>query len=111
MQEFEAQRKVNPNSALFQENTLNNLGYRLLQQGKAKDAVELFNLNVASYPNSANTYDSLGDAYEADGQKELAIQMSEKALQVLAAQTELTEEQKNNIRTSAEAKLKRLKGN
>ncbi|HZB46749.1 MAG TPA: tetratricopeptide repeat protein, partial [Pyrinomonadaceae bacterium] len=111
VQEFEAQRKSNPTAALFQENTLNNLGYRLLQQGKVKDAIELFKLNVASYPNSANTYDSLGDAYEADGQKELAIQMSEKALQVLATQTELSEDQKNNIRTSAEAKLKRLKGN
>jgi acetyl esterase/lipase len=111
VQEFEAQRKSNPNAALYQENTLNTLGYRLLQQGKVKDAVEVLKLNVASYPNSANTYDSLGDAYEADGQKELAIQMSEKTLQVLAAQTELSEEQKNNIRTSAEAKLKRLKGN
>ena len=111
VQEFEAQRKSNPTAALFQENTLNTLGYRLLQQGRVKDAVEVFKLNVASYPNSANTYDSLGDAYEADGQKELAIQVSEKALQVLATQTELSEAQKANIRTSAEAKLKRLKGN
>jgi tetratricopeptide (TPR) repeat protein len=111
LQEFEASRKLKPDAALFREDTLNNLGYRLLQQGKAKEAVEVFKLNVAAYPNSANAYDSLGDGYEADGQKELAVRMSEKALQTLAAQTGLSDEQKNNIRTSAEAKLKRLKQN
>ena len=109
--EFESARKTNPRATLFQENVVNGLGYQLLQQGKVKEAVEVFKLNTGLYPQSANVWDSLGDGYEADGQKELAIQMSEKALQVLAAQTDLTDAQKTPIRTSAEAKLKRLRGN
>lgn len=111
VQEFEAARKATPNATLFQENVLNGLGYQLLQQGRAKDAVEVFKLNAGLYPQSANVWDSLGDGYEADGQRELAIQVSEKALEVLAAQPGLTDDQKNNVRASAEAKLKRLKGN
>jgi acetyl esterase/lipase len=109
--EFEAERKKNPNAVLFQEQTLNQLGYQLLQQGRAKDAIELFKLNVASYPQSANVYDSLADGYDADGQRELAIQFSERALEMLAKQTDLGEAERNNIKASAEAKLKRLKGN
>ncbi|WP_017495283.1 hypothetical protein [Flavobacterium sp. WG21] len=40
----------------------------------------LFKLNVANYPKSANLYDSLGDFYEANGDKKNAIASYEKAL-------------------------------
>ena len=39
----------------------------LLGTGRIKEAVEIFKLNVAAYPQSFNTYDSLGEAYLADG--------------------------------------------
>jgi cytochrome c-type biogenesis protein CcmH/NrfG len=38
-------------------------------------------LNVQAYPNEANPYDSLADAYEASGEVELAIEAYEKALE------------------------------
>jgi len=51
---------------------LNNLGYRLMAEGKLPEAIEAFKLNVEAYPAAANTYDSLGEAYLKAGQKDLA---------------------------------------
>jgi tetratricopeptide (TPR) repeat protein len=39
-------------------------------------------LNVEAFPESFNTYDSLGEAYAAAGEKELAIRNYEKSLQL-----------------------------
>ena len=50
------------------EGTLNQLGYVVLQQLRKPDwAIAVFQRNVALYPESANVYDSLGDAYLAKG--------------------------------------------
>ena len=62
-----------PDKYDFRESELNRLGYVLLQQGRAADAVEIFKLNVEAYPKSSNVYDSLGEAYAAAGNRELAI--------------------------------------
>jgi CubicO group peptidase (beta-lactamase class C family) len=72
----------NLNSYDFGERELNNLGYRLLGIKKVKEAIEIFKLNVDAYPNSSNVYDSLGEAYMANGEKELAIKNYEKSLEL-----------------------------
>ena len=64
---------------LFGEGDLNQLGYFHLQAGRPNEAIRLFRLNTIAYSTSANTYDSLADAYLANGQNELALRMSEKA--------------------------------
>jgi tetratricopeptide (TPR) repeat protein len=61
---------------------INNAGYILLGQNKVKEAIEVFNTNVKLYPESANVYDSLGEAYMKDGNKELAIKNYEKSLEL-----------------------------
>ena len=61
---------------------LNTLGYRFLQDGNIKDAIELFKLNTIAFPESGNVYDSLGEAYLKDGQKDLAIKNYEKSLEL-----------------------------
>ena len=66
----------------FSEPQLNNLGYRLLQMKRMKDAIEIFKLNVEMYPERSNTYDSLGEAYMINGDKQLAIQNYKKALEL-----------------------------
>lgn len=109
IQAYRDARKTDPQAPLFQEATLNNIGYQLLQTNATKDAIEIFKLNVEAYPNSANVYDSLADAYEAGGNTELAVQNAERALALLAKETALSEDQKTNIRNSAEDKLRRLK--
>ena len=59
---------------------LNRLGYELLARKKYSQAIEIFKLNVESHPQSANAYDSLGEAYMINGEKELAIRNYEKSL-------------------------------
>jgi dienelactone hydrolase len=97
-----------PEKALFPEFIVNLLGYEHLQTGDSKGAVEILKLNVAAYPNSPNAYDSLSDAYLADGQKDIALQNAKKALELLAKDTADTEQRRNDIRQSAEQKIKQL---
>jgi len=80
----------NKNDYSYREGDLNNLGYSLLQTGKIDDAIEVFRLNTEAFPNSGNTYDSLGEAYLEKGNKEMAIQSYKKSV-------ELNSENKNGI--------------
>ena len=66
----------------FREAELNTLGYQLLQMNKVVEAIEIFKLNVEAYPQAANTYDSLGEAYMAHGDKDLAIINYKKSLEL-----------------------------
>jgi CubicO group peptidase (beta-lactamase class C family) len=66
----------------FSETELNTVGYRLVGQKRPKDAIEIFKLNVEMFPTSANPYDSLGEAYLADGQKDLALVNYKKAAEL-----------------------------
>lgn len=67
----------------FREQELNALGYALMNEAKkTNEAIEVFRLNVEAYPKSANVHDSLAEAYAKDGQKALAIQYYQKALEI-----------------------------
>jgi len=93
---------------LFPEFIVNLLGYEHLQTGDMKGAVEILKLNVTAHPNSPNAYDSVSDAYLADGQKDMALQNAKRALELLAKDTSDTEERRNDIRENAEQKIKQL---
>jgi len=64
------------------ERQLNSLGYRLLENDKVEEAIAVFELNVSEHPESANTYDSLGEAHMKAGQKESAIRNYEMSLKL-----------------------------
>lgn len=75
--------KNNPQRKYFNtESPMNRFGYELLNAKRIDDAIEIFKLNVEYYPNSANVYDSLGEAYMIKGNKELAIKNYEKAIEI-----------------------------
>lgn len=59
---------------------LNNHGYQLSNQGKIKEAVEVFAMNVKKHPDSWNAYDSLGEGYEKNGDTAAAIRSYKRAL-------------------------------
>ena len=61
------------------ESVINQLGYQYLQAGKSEEAIAAFKVNIERYPNSANVYDSLGEAYERGGRIDLATPLYEKA--------------------------------
>jgi tetratricopeptide (TPR) repeat protein len=105
---YETQQR-DPRALLLPEGPLNQLGYAHLQAGRTQQAVQLFRVNTMAYPWSANTYDSLGDAYLANGQNELALRASEKALELLAKDGS-DDNRKKAIRESAEQKIAKLKG-
>lgn len=66
----------------FSERELNNLGYQLLQDKNLDGAIEIFKLNIEAYPEKANTYDSLAEAYMKKGDKELAVKNYKKSLEL-----------------------------
>ncbi len=103
-------RKHDPKAVLFPEDLVNILGYEHLQAGDLKSAVEILKLNASAFPDSANVYDSLSDAYLAAGEKDLARANAQKALELLASDTKDPEARRNAIRDSAEQKLKQLGG-
>jgi len=75
----------------FSEGELNGLGYQLLRGGKAREAIEIFKLNVEAYPQGFNTYDSLAEAYMSINERELAIQNYKKSLELNANNTNAVE--------------------
>ena len=105
---FDAARTPEARAALFPEGELNAFGYQLLQQGRAADAVTVFEMNVSAYPRSANTYDSLADALLAAGRRDEALRYAEKAIAALEADTAVPDEFKAQIRQSAEDKIRQL---
>ena len=64
----------------FNEVTLNTLGYQQLQSQHVREAIALFKLNAEMYPDGFNTYDSLAEAYMAQGDREAAIMNYRKSL-------------------------------
>jgi dienelactone hydrolase len=107
-QMYANERRADPSVVLFSEALINRFGYEHLAMGDTKVAIELFQMNVTAYPNSPNVYDSLGDAYLAAGQKDLARQNAQKALELLASDTADSAQRRDGIRGSAEQKLKQL---
>ncbi|WP_343669275.1 serine hydrolase [Chitinophaga sp.] len=66
----------------FPEDDLNNFGFMLMRNKQINEALEIFKLNLELYPGSANGYDSLAEAYEAAGNKQLALVNFKKALEL-----------------------------
>lgn len=75
-------KKTRKNFYDWSETELNRLGYALLSSQNVKAAIEIFKLNVAEYPASANVYDSLAEAYAAAGEREMAIKNYRRSLQL-----------------------------
>ncbi len=74
------------------ESAVNEWGYMLLQTRHLKEAIEVFKLNVQLYPKSANTYDSLAEAYLASGNKEMAIKNYHRVLELKPDNTDVKEQ-------------------
>lgn len=61
-------------------NELNKLGYELLRLGKNNESIEIFKLATKEFPKDANLFDSLGEAYFANKQYDLALDSYKKAI-------------------------------
>jgi imidazolonepropionase-like amidohydrolase len=63
------------NRYYYSSATLNNAAYELLGLGKIDEAIRVFELNLAEYPEDPNSYDSLGEGYMKKGDKTRAIEL------------------------------------
>ena len=83
-------------------------------QAERKLGIEIFKLNLAAYPDSADAHCNLADAYLQDGQKDLARQYAEKALAMLDSHAAPlsswsdTAERRAEIRSGIQDTLKKL---
>jgi glyoxylase-like metal-dependent hydrolase (beta-lactamase superfamily II) len=67
----------------YVEADINSFAYFLLQQRKQiDDAIKLFEFNVELHPASWNVYDSLAEAYYVKGDKEKALGLYKKSLEL-----------------------------
>jgi CubicO group peptidase (beta-lactamase class C family) len=64
------------------EEEMNSLGYEFMAEEKMKEALAVFNLNVETYPNSFNVYDSRGEAYMKMGDKTASIKDYKKSIEL-----------------------------
>jgi len=75
-------KDLNPESLYLSARELNALGYRLISQDRLEDALKVFKLYTANFPEDANAYDSLGEAYMLEGDKKKAIESYQRSLQL-----------------------------
>src|SRR6266446_3552638 len=107
-------RKKDPQAQLWPEVAVDIIGEDYQREGDIKSAIEIFQLNLLAYPNSADAHFNLADAYFIDGQKNLARQYAEKALALLDSHTAPlsswsdTEQRRGEIRHDAQEVLKKL---
>jgi carboxyl-terminal processing protease len=65
---------------LVNEQLLNDVGYSFLNTNSTEPAIQILELNMKKFPQSANAYDSLGEAYMNAGDKNRAIENYEKSV-------------------------------
>ncbi|BDX04877.1 alpha/beta hydrolase-fold protein [Planctobacterium marinum] len=63
----------------YNRNRLKRIGYVLLQQERTAEAIEIFEYWRSLYPNSANAYDSLADAWAQSGNTQKEAQLRKRA--------------------------------
>lgn len=64
------------------EDELNRLGYQLIEKKQLEDAIKIFQLLISEFPNSANAYDSIGEAYYLNGNTDLALLNYKKSVEL-----------------------------
>jgi dienelactone hydrolase len=104
-----AERKKDPKSSTVAAPFVNYLGYQAIESGDPKNAIALMQLNVDARPTSSNAWDSLADAYLADGQRDKAREATERSLKLVDSDPDEPPDQRKVIRESAEGRLEKLK--
>ncbi len=79
---FKKVKAEDPSHYMISESYINGQGYQFLNAKDFKKAIAIFRINTLLYPESGNAYDSLGEAYLANGDKQLAKENYKKALEL-----------------------------
>ncbi len=82
IKQYHELKKAKPGEFDLRPAELNGLGYALLGEDRFDDAIKIFQLNIEAYPEDANGFDSLAEAYAAKGDKKQAIKYYAKSLEL-----------------------------
>ena len=113
--QFLAARRQDPEVQLWPEVSMTSVGENFDRKGDFRSGIEVFKLNLLAYPNSADLYENIAEAYLGAGQNDLARQSAEKCLALLDAPGQAasswtdTEQYRGEIRSGAEGVLQKLK--
>lgn len=78
------------------EADFNLFGYTLMNKNLLEEAIKIFDSNVKNFPDSANAYDSLGEAFYKQGNKKFALLNYKKSFEL------------DSQNTAAQAMIKKL---
>ena len=108
-------RTQDPQAQLFPEISASTVGQDFMRADDRKNAIEVLKLVALAYQDSADAHENLSEAYLADGQRELARQHAQTALNILnrpnaaASSWTNTEQYRGEIRRGAQKVLDQLK--
>jgi dienelactone hydrolase len=101
--------KRDPNARVVGEQSINNLGYDLMNGGKVDEALRVMQLNAERFPRSANAYDGLADVYKKKGDQPCTLYAYRKLLEVLPQDASLDESSKAGFQRSSTEQLEKLR--
>jgi CubicO group peptidase (beta-lactamase class C family) len=110
LSQWRALKAARADDAGVAEAHLNQMGYDLAGRKEFAKAVAVLRLNTELYPDSANTYDSLGEALVKSGDKKQGLEMYRKVLEVLPKDTKADPGLKEILRKNAVTNITRLSG-
>ena len=90
------------------EGHLNRLGYDFAERKDFAKAVAVLTLDAELYPDSANTYDSLGEVLVKSGDKKRGLEMYRKVLEVLPRDMKAAPDLRETLRRSAMTNIAKL---
>ncbi len=79
---YQEAEKTHADTHIFHEAVNNQLGFFYMEDDQLDNAIEVFILNTKRYPESFNTWDSLGYAYMKAGKTDLAIKNYRKSIEL-----------------------------
>jgi len=97
-----------PHLDVIQERLLNQFGYGFLNRGSPDVAASVFQLNATAHPQSANAFDSLGDALLVSGDTAQAIQALEQVVELLPEDPNISPDAKERMRRRVTLRLRLL---
>jgi len=71
---------ADPKAEMVSEDSINTLGYALMNKKLYPQAIAVLTMNTENYPSSANTWDSLADAFAHSGDASRAVDNYHRAL-------------------------------
>jgi dienelactone hydrolase len=99
---------LNPANPVLSDAAFTQLGYQFLQRGNVPSSLVVFRWGVTAYPQSANAWDSFGEASAANGDIDSALAYYRRAQAVLPNDTLIAAQMRGVLETSVPTNIARL---